>query len=80
MRENFTILTQRAGLVDPTFLANPGLFRVQEKCSAAILVCRQNHGILSVLRETFLKAYLLEKDHPQLSSKIREIWQHLLAD
>ena len=27
------------------------------------------YGILWVLQETFLKAHLLEKDHPQLSSK-----------
>ena len=34
----------------------------------------------SILQETFLKAYLLEKDHPQLSSRIHRIWHHLLAD
>ena len=33
-----------------------------------------------VLQETFLKAHLLEKDHPQLSSRIHGIWHHLLAD
>ena len=27
-----------------------------------------------------LKAYLLEEDHPQLSSRIRGIWHHILAD
>ena len=32
------------------------------------------------LQETFLKAYLLEKDHPQLSSRIHGVWHHLLAD
>ena len=44
------------------------------------LDCRVIHGMLWVLRETFLKAYLFEKDHPQLSSKIHGIWRHLLAD
>ena len=34
----------------------------------------------SILQETFVKAYLLEKDHPQLSSRIHGIWHHLLAD
>ena len=34
----------------------------------------------SVLQETFLKAHLLEKDHPQLSSRIHGIRHHLLAD
>ena len=47
---------------------------------AAILDCRLIHGILWVPRETFLKAYLLEKDHPQFSSKIQGTWHHLLAD
>ena len=28
----------------------------------------------------FLKANLLEKDHPQLSSRVHGIWHHLLAD
>ena len=32
-----------------------------------------------VLQETFLKAYLLEKDHPELSSRIQRIWHHFLA-
>ena len=27
-----------------------------------------------------MKAYLLEKEHPQLSSRIHGIWHHLLAD
>ena len=27
-----------------------------------------------------MKAYLLEKDHPQLSSRTHGIWHHLLAD
>ena len=34
--------------------------------------CRLVHGILWVLQETFSKAYLLEKDHPQLSFTIQE--------
>ena len=42
--------------------------------------CRLIHGILLVRQETFSKAYLLEKDHPQLSSRIHRIWHHLLAD
>ena len=32
------------------------------------------------LQETFLKAYLLEKGHPQLTSRIHGIRHHLLAD
>ena len=35
---------------------------------------------LWVLRETFLKAHLLEKDPPHLSSKIQRIRHHRLAD
>ena len=38
------------------------------------------YGVPRVLQETFLKANLLEKDHPQLSSRIYGIWHHLLAD
>ena len=48
-------------------------FRVPEPCVAAILDCHMIHGILWVLQETFLKAHLLEKDHPHLSSKIQGI-------
>ena len=29
---------------------------------------------------TFFKAYVLDKEHPQLSPKIHGIWHHLLAD
>ena len=50
----------------PRSFVNPWLFRVPEQCLAAIL--------------TFLNDCLLEKDHPQLSSKIQRIWHHLLAD
>ena len=50
----------------PRSFVNSCLFRVPEQCLAAIL--------------TFLNDCLLEKDHPQLSSKIRRIWHHLLAD
>ena len=32
------------------------------------------------LQETFLNVYLLEKDHPQLSSRTHWIWRHLLAE
>ena len=35
MRENFTILKQRAALERPTLSVNPGLFRVPEQCFAA---------------------------------------------
>ena len=54
------------------------LFRVPEQCEAAIQGCFVVHGKLGVLRETFLFVYLLEKDHPQLSSKIQRFWHHLL--
>ena len=52
----------------------------QRKCLAAILDCRTIHGIQRVPQETFLKFHLLEKDHPQLSSRTQRIWHHLLAD
>ena len=35
---------------------------------------------LWVLQETFLNDYLLEKDHPQLSSQIHGMWHHLLTN
>ena len=35
---------------------------------------------LLVFHETFLKASVLKKDHPQLSSRIHGIWHHLRAD
>ena len=44
-----------------------------QECLAAILDCRSIHGILWVLRDTMLNDYLLEKDHPQLSSTIQRI-------
>ena len=68
MRENFTLLKQRAALERPTFPVNTLPLRVPEKCVAAILDCRTIHGILWVLQETLLNDYLLEKDHPLLSS------------
>ena len=80
MQENFTISIQRAAQERPTFPVNLLPFRVPEKCEAAILDCRVVHGIPLVLRETFLKAYLLEKDHPHLSSKIQTIWHHYLEE
>ena len=55
MRENFTILKQRAALERPTFPVNPLLFRAPEKCLAAILDCRLIRGILWVLQETFFE-------------------------
>ena len=79
MQETFTILKQPASLERPTFPVNPWPFRVPDECPAAILDCRLTHGILRVLQEKFLKAYL-EMDHPQLSSRIHGIWHHLLAD
>ena len=39
---------------------------------------RDTRNVLWILRATFLKAYLLENDHPQVPSKIKGIWQHLL--
>ena len=59
---------ETATLEHPTFPANPGIFRAPEVCLAASLDCRLTHGIPWVLHETFLKAYLLEKDHLHLSS------------
>ena len=77
---DLTILRQRAALEHPTFPANPWIFRVPEVRFAAIRDCRSIHGIPWVLQETFLKAYLLEKDLPQLPSRIDGIWHHLLVD
>ena len=45
-----------------------------------MLDCRTMHGTVWVHQETFLKAYLLEKDNPQISSKIQGVWHHLLPD
>ena len=67
MRENFSRSWNSEQLWSvPRSFVNPWLFRVPEQCHAAIL--------------TFLNDCLLEKDHPQLSSKIQRIWHHLLAD
>ena len=35
---------------------------------------------MGIFRKRFLKAYMLEKDHPQLSSRIHRNCDHLLAD
>ena len=75
MRNNFTILIQRAALERPTFPVNH-----HSESQRSALDCRVIHGTLWVLRETFLKAYLLEKDHPHLSSKIQRIWHHYLEE
>ena len=61
------------------FLLNPWLFREPEVYIAAILDCRLIHGMLWVLQETFLKAYLLDKIDHQLSSKIQGTWNLLLG-
>ena len=37
------------------------------------------HGMVWVRQETILKAYLLDKDNPQISSTIQGIWHHLLG-
>ena len=79
MQEIFTILKQWTALEYPKFPVNPWLFRVPEECRAATLDCCKIHGIVWVHLETFLKAHLLEKDNPQLSSTIQGIWHHLLA-
>ena len=78
MRENFTILKQRAALERATFPVNPLPFQVPGLCLAAILDCRTTHGKLRVLQETFVNDCLLEKDKPILSSTIQRIWQPLL--
>ena len=80
MQRIFTILRQRTALEQPTFPVNPLLFRVPGPCLAAILDCRTTHGTSWVLLQTFVKAYLLEKIHPQLPSKIRGTWHHLLKN
>ena len=60
MRENFTILKQRAALERPTFPVNPQLLRVPDPCFAAILDCFMIHGIWWVLQETSSEEYLFE--------------------
>ena len=48
--------------------------RVIVKCSAAILACSLTHRTCNLVhRETFLKAYLLETGHPQLSPRPRSL-------
>ena len=79
IKEIFTTLKDRAALEHPTFPLDPWLFRVAAKNQAASLQCRMIHGTLRVFRETFLKAYLLEKDNPYLASKIRGTWHDLFA-
>ena len=80
MRDNLTILKQRATLERPTFPVSPPLFRVPEPCLAAILECRMINGILWVLQETFLDDYQLEKDKLLLSPTIQRIWHPLLKN
>ena len=60
--------------------SQPSIIPSPEEYLAAILDCRSMHGRPRVLQEMFLKVYLLQKDHPQLSSRIHRIWHHLLAD
>ena len=55
-RENSTIWRQRAGQECPTFPVNCREFRVREVCSAAILDCRNIHGIKWVLQEMFFES------------------------
>ena len=73
-----TILRQRAALERPNVPSQPLTIP-----SPRTMLCRDSgrmtHGTLWVLQETFFK-YLLEKDHPQLSSRIHGIWHHLHAD
>ena len=77
MRENLTILKQRAALERPTFSVNPLLFRVRGPCRAAILDCRTMDGMWWVLQETCLNDHLLEKDEPLLSWTLQRIWHPL---
>ena len=55
-------------------------FRVQETWLAAILVCGTIHGTRCAPQETFLKIYLIPKDHPHHSLRIQGIWNNLLAN
>ena len=72
-KKNFKILKQRAAQRYRTFLANPWLSRVREKCLAAIRDCRLWHRIPKVILDTSLRAQQLKKDLPQLSSETREL-------
>ena len=73
---NFMILTLGTGVGYPTFLISLLSLRVPGEGRAAILDCCVIHEMKWVFEETILKTYLLEKDVPQNSSKIRQIWHH----
>ena len=72
MRENFTILKQRAALGATHVPVNFLQFRVPVPCLAAILDCRMIHGILRYFKKRFLNDYLLEKDRPYNLRKFKE--------
>ena len=80
MQENVTILKQLAGLERPTFPVNPSTIPIPRGILDRDSGLPLDPGTLWVIQEMFLKAYLLEQDHPQPSSKIHGIWHHLLAD
>ena len=54
-----------------TYLISLLLLRVPGEGRAAILDCCVIHEMKWVFEETILKTYILEKDIPQNSSKIR---------
>ena len=68
---NFMILTLGTALGYPTFLICLLSLRVPGESRAAILDCCVIHEMIWVFEETILKTYLLEKNIPQNSSKIR---------
>ena len=76
MRENLLILIQRAVLEHPIF-SIPSPSEVRSRDSGLPRDTRKYCGYFG---KRSGKAYLLERDHPHLSSKIQRIWHHLLEE
>ena len=71
---------QRAALEHHTFPVNQRVFRVLENDQPRFLLAARYTEFSGYLKESFLKADLLETGRPQLSSRIQRSWHHLLAD
>ena len=90
LQNNVHSLSDAREFHDPETASSSGATHVPSQPSAIssprTMLCRDSalphctRDTRGVLQETFLKAYLLEKDHPQLSSKIPGIWLHLLVE
>ena len=75
MHDNFTILKHRLWSVQ----RSQSTLDFSEAEPRFWIAARYTEMVW-VYQETLLKANLLEKDHPQLSSKIQGTWHHLLTD